>query len=140
MNVTVPTMFCHAITTACLAFAFLITLFFLRQKGHLSSEANLYFSSSFFVVIILCTTLKVNCLSLLEIRNNLARECRFGNDTQVKPCQSGLRTGWVTNREYRLKATYVILSFLLLLFCVLCGLIVNSVLKSRFSIISASGF
>ena len=36
----------------------------LRQKGHLSSEANLYFSSSFFVVIILCTTLKVNCLSL----------------------------------------------------------------------------
>ena len=26
----------------------------LRQKGHLSSEANLYFSSSFFVVIILC--------------------------------------------------------------------------------------
>ena len=38
----------------------------LRQKGHLSSEANLYFSSSFFVVIILCTTLKVNCLSLLS--------------------------------------------------------------------------
>ena len=38
----------------------------LRQKGHLSSEANLYFSSSFFVVIILCTTLSVNCLSLLS--------------------------------------------------------------------------
>ena len=38
-----------------------------------------------------------------------------------------LRTGWVTNREYRLKGPYVVLSFLLLLFCVLCGVIVNSV-------------
>ena len=37
-------------------------------------------------------------------------------------------------------SSYVVLSFLLLLFCVLCGVIVNSVLKSRFSIISASGF
>ena len=27
VNVTVPTMFCHAITTACLAFAFFITRF-----------------------------------------------------------------------------------------------------------------
>ena len=51
-----------------------------------------------------------------------------------------LRTGWVTNREYCLKGPYVVLSFLLLLFCVLCGVIVNSVLKSRCSIISASGF
>ena len=25
------------------------------------------------------------------------------NGTQVKPCRSGLRSGWVTNREYRLK-------------------------------------
>ena len=41
----------------------------LRQKGHLSSEANLYFSSSFFVVIILCTTLQVNCLSLLSFED-----------------------------------------------------------------------
>ena len=46
----------------------------------------------------------------------------------------------MTNREYRLKGPYVVLSFLLLLFCVLCGVIVNSVLKSRFSIISAPGF
>ena len=37
----------------------------LKQKGHLSS-AHLYFISSFFVVIILYTTLKVNCLSLLS--------------------------------------------------------------------------
>ena len=59
---------------------------------------------------------------------------------QVKPCRPGLRTGWVTNREYRLKSSYVVLSFLLLLFCIFCGVIVNSVLKSRFSIISASGF
>ena len=72
-------------------------------------------------------------------RNN-PRETRSDNGTQVKPCRSGLRTGWVTNREYRLKGPYVVLSFLLLLFCVLCGVIVNSVLKSRFSIISASGF
>ena len=42
--------------------------------------------------------------------------------------------------QYHLKGPYVVLSFLLLLFCVLCGVIVNSVLKSRFSIISASGF
>ena len=37
----------------------------------------------------------------------------------------------MTNREYRLKGPYVVLSFLLLLlFCVLCGVIVNSVLKA----------
>ena len=29
------------------------------------------------------------------------RETRLGNGTQVKPCRSGLRTGWVTNRESR---------------------------------------
>ena len=58
---------------------------------------------------------------------------------QVKPCRSGLPTGWVTHREYRLKGSYVVL-FFLLLFCVLCGVIVNSVSKSRFSIISSSGF
>ena len=67
---------------------------------------------------------------------NKPRETRFGNGTQVKPCRSGLRTGWVTNREYR---PYVVLSFLLLLFCLLRGVIVNSVLISRFSIISAPG-
>ena len=43
-----------------------------------------------------------------------------------------------------LKGPYVVLSFLflflLLLFWVLCGVIVKSVLKSIFSIISASGF
>ena len=43
-------------------------------------------------------------------RNN-PRETRFGNGTQVKPCRSGLRTGWVTNREYRLKGPYVVLLF-----------------------------
>ena len=34
----------------------------------------------------------------------------------------------MTNREYRLKGPYVVLSFLL--FCVLCGVIVNSILKA----------
>ena len=58
----------------------------------------------------------------------------------LKFCRSGLRTGWVTNREYRLKGPHVVLSFLPLLFCILCGVIVNSVLKSRCSIISAPGF
>ena len=75
-------------------------------------------------------------LFLLYTRNTyLATRC--GNLSPV-----GLRTGWVTIREYCLtsKGPYVVLSFLLLLFCVLCGVIVNSVLKSRFSIISASGF
>ena len=52
----------------------------------------------------------------------------------------GVRTGLVTNREYRLKGPYVVLSFLLLLLCVLCGVIVNSVWKSRCCIISAPGF
>ena len=56
-------------------------------------------------------------------------ETRFGNGTQVTPCRSGLRTGWVTNHEYRLEGPYVGFSFLLLLFCVLCGVIVNSVEK-----------
>ena len=64
----------------------------------------------------------------------------LSSGAQVKPSRSGLGTGWVTHRDYRLKGPYVVLSFLLLLFCVLCGIIVNSVLKSRFSIISASGF
>ena len=36
----------------------------------------------------------------------------------------------MTYREYRLKGTYVVLSLLLLLFCVLCGVIVNRVLKA----------
>ena len=75
-------------------------------------------------------------LFLLYTRNTyLATRC--GNLSPL-----GLRTGWVTIREYCLtsKGPYVVLSFLLLLFCVLCGVIVNSVLKSRFSIISASGF
>ena len=72
--------------------------------------------------------------SLARIKFNLS------SGDQNKPCRSGLRTGWVTNREYRLKGPYAVLSFLLLLFCVLCGVIVNSVLKNRFSIISASGF
>ena len=40
----------------------------LKQKRHLSS-ANLYLSSSFSVVIILYTTLKVNCLSLLSFED-----------------------------------------------------------------------
>ena len=65
---------------------------------------------------------------------------KLGYGTQVKPCRSGLRTGWVTNHEYRLKGPYGVLSFLLLLFCIFCGVIVNSVLKSRFSIISAPEF
>ena len=41
----------------------------LRQNGHLSSEANLYFSSSSFAVIILCTTLKGNYLILLSFED-----------------------------------------------------------------------
>ena len=69
----------------------------------------------------------------------ISQQTNPGNGTQVKPCRLGLRSGSVTNGEYRLKGPYVVLSFLLL-FCVLCGVIVNSVLKSRFSIISASGF
>ena len=44
----------------------------------------------------------------------------------------------MTNRKNRLKGPHVALSFLL--FCVLCGVIVNNVLKSRLSIISVPGF
>ena len=38
--------------------------------------------------------------------------------TQVKPCRSGLRTGWVTYREYRLEGPYVVLSLRLIAYCV----------------------
>ena len=41
----------------------------LKHRGHLSSEANLYFISSFLVGIILCITLKENCLSLLSFED-----------------------------------------------------------------------
>ena len=51
-----------------------------------------------------------------------------------------LGTGWVTHREYRREGPYFVLSFLLLLFCVLCGVILKSVLESILSIISAAGF
>ena len=43
-------------------------------------------------------------------------------------------------RTDRRKGPHIVLSFLLLLFCVLYGVIAKSVLKSTFSIISASGF
>ena len=89
---------------------------------------------------------KVNChLRLLGYSKQkippkkLFRPEKFNlsSGAQVKPCRSGLRTGWVTHREDHL----VVLSFLrLLLFCLLCGVIVNSLLKSTSSIISASGF
>ena len=59
----------------------------LRQKGHLSSEVNLYFSSSFFIVIILCITSKEDCLKisnndddkikLLVLSENTAKEVEF---------------------------------------------------------------
>ena len=38
------------------------------------------------------------------------------NGTQVKPCRSGLRTGWMTNRAYRLKAKVHTLFFLFFFF------------------------
>ena len=48
----------------------------------------------------------------------------------------------MTHRECRREDPYFVLSFLLLLllFCVLCGFIFKSVLKSILSIISAAGF
>ena len=80
-------------------------------------------------------------LERLRRRQNNPRETRFGNGSQVKPGRSGLRTGWVSQpRPDRRKGPYVVLSFLLLLFCVLCGVIVKSVLKRTFSIISPPAF
>ena len=38
-------------------------------------------------------------LERLPCRQNNLRETQFGNGSQVKPGRSGLRTGWVTNRE-----------------------------------------
>ena len=55
----------------------------------------------------------------------------------VKPCRAGLETGRV---KYRLGGLDFVLSFLFPLFCVLCGVIFNSVFKSIFSINSAAGF
>ena len=54
--------------------------------------------------------------------------------------KSGLGTGWVTHREYRREGPCFVLSFLLLLFCVLCGVIFKSVLKSILCVFSAVGF
>ena len=61
----------------------------LRQKRYLSSEANLYFSSSFFVVIILCTTLKVNCLRLWYY---LSRTCIILYSENNHPNQEVLKS------------------------------------------------
>ena len=43
----------------------------------------------------------------------------------------------MTPREYRREGPYFVISFLLLLFCLLCGIIFKSVLKS---IILVAGF
>ena len=51
-----------------------------------------------------------------------------------------LNSKTIFNYLYRVKGPYVVLSFLLLLFCVVCSVIVNSVLKSRFSSISPPAF
>ena len=72
---------------------------------------------------------------LKYVSPNSPRETRFGSGTQVKPCRLGLRIGWVTFREYRreghLWRSIHVLSFLFLLFCVLCAVIFKSVLKSK---------
>ena len=52
----------------------------------------------------------------------------------------GLGTGRVTHREYRHEGPYFVLSFLCLLFRLLCGVILKRELKSILSIISATGF
>ena len=99
-----------------------------------------------------CELWRVFEWTLIELSSNINKEfnrntylaitvAKLGLVTALKLSPVGrLRTGWVTNCEDRRKGPYVVLSFPLLLFCVLCGVIVNSVLKSRFSIISASGF
>ena len=70
---------------------------------------------------------------ILEILAINPRETRFGSGTQVKPCRSGSRTGWLTYSEYRRGGPYVVLFFLLLLLCESYGVIFKSVLKSIFS-------
>ena len=45
--------------------------------------------------------------------------------TQVKPCRSGLRTGWVTNREYRLKVHTLFFLFFFFFAYILCGVTVT---------------
>ena len=73
-------------------------------------------------------------------RHNPKETRFFSSATQVKPCQAGLGTGWVTPCEYRREFPCYALSFLLLLFCILCGVIFKSILKSIVSIISAAVF
>ena len=73
-------------------------------------------------------------------RHNPKETRFFSSATQVKPCQAELGTGWVTHCEYCREFPYYALSFLLLLFCTLCGVIFKSVLKSIVSIISAAVF
>ena len=59
---------------------------------------------------------------------------------QVKPRRARLGTGWVTHREYRREGPYFVLSLLVLLYCILCGVLFKSLLKSILSNISAAGF
>ena len=67
---------------------------------------------------------------VLRYKPRVTRFC--SSATQDEPCRAGLGTGWVTHREYRREGLYFVLPFLLLNFCVLCGV------KSIFSIISAA--
>ena len=107
---------------------------------HLLPSSSLAMSLTFLLRLLGYSKQKIPPKKAVSPRKFTYIKFNLSSGVQVKPCWLGLRTGWVTNREYRLKGPYVVLSFLLLLFCVLCGVIVNSVLKSRFSIISVSGF
>ena len=72
--------------------------------------------------------------------NNHRKTRLFSSATQVKPCRAGLRTGWITHREYCREGPFFVLSFLFLLSCLLCEVIFKSVLKIILSIVSAAGF
>ena len=54
-------------------------------------------------------------------------------------CRAGLGTGWVTHREYRREGPCFVLSFLLLLFCVLYGVILKVYWRAYLALFRPSG-
>ena len=97
---------------------------------HLLPSSSLAMSLTFLLRLLGYSKQKIPPKKAVSPRKFTYIKFNLSSGVQVKPCRSGLRTEWVTNREYRLKGPYVVLSFLLLLFCVLCGVIFNSVLKA----------
>ena len=72
-------------------------------------------------------------------RKNARSQVILNTAPQVKPCRAGLETRWVTHRKYRREGPYFNRSFLLLLFCVFCGVTKSICLKPAHDKIASDG-